>query len=200
MKVIGLTGGIGSGKSLVATILRDKYGALLLNSDAIAKSQMEPGGASYEAVVNYFGKEIISEDGNIDRNKLSKIIFQDKDKRLKVNELTHPKVLEEIQQEIKIARDEGVVPYLVVETALMLEAGYDFICDEVWYVYAPEEDRKERLRKNRNYSEEKINSILENQSKDEAFRAKFNKIIENVGDVPLLEQQVDRLILGNSKK
>lgn len=198
--MIGLTGGIGSGKSLVATILRDKYGALLLNSDAIAKSQMEPGGASYEAVVNYFGKEIISEDGNIDRNKLSKIIFQDKDKRLKVNELTHPKVLEEIQQEIKIARDEGVVPYLVVETALMLEAGYDFICDEVWYVYAPEEDRKERLRKNRNYSEEKINSILENQSKDEAFRAKFNKIIENVGDVPLLEQQVDRLILGNSKK
>jgi dephospho-CoA kinase len=196
MKVIGLTGGIGSGKSLVANILKEKYNAYLLDSDSIAKKQMEPGGASYLAVVDYFGEEIVAEDGTIDRTKLSKIIFEDKHKRLKVNELTHPKVLEEVQQEIQATRDQGKFRYLVVETALMIEAGYDFICDEVWYVYAPEEDRRSRLKHERNYTDEKINSIFANQSKEEAFRSRFSKVIENIGDIHLLEQQVEQLLLA----
>lgn len=195
MKVIGLTGGIGSGKSLVANILREKYNAYLLDSDSIAKKQMEPGGASYLAVVDYFGNQIVAQDGTIDRTKLSKIIFEDKNKRLKVNELTHPKVLEEVQQEIQTAREQGKFHYLVIETALMIEAGYDFICDEIWYVYAPEEERRSRLKHGRNYTDEKINSIFANQSKEEAFRARFSKVIENVGDISLLERQVEQLLL-----
>lgn len=196
MKVIGLTGGIGSGKSLVANILKEKYGAYLLNTDGIAKTQMEPGGASYQAVIEYFGGTILSADGSIDRSKLAGIIFEDKEKRLKINELTHPKVLEEVIEEIQLIREKRRNPYLIVETALMIEAGYDFICDEVWYVYSSEEVRRNRLKLERNYSDEKIDSIISNQSKEEAFRTKFTKVIENVGDLKLLEQQVEHLIDG----
>jgi dephospho-CoA kinase len=194
MKVIGLTGGIGSGKSLVANILRDKYKAYILDTDSIAKAQMEPGGASYEEVVNYIGESILETDGRINRSKLASIIFDDKDKRLKINEITHPKVLEQVKAEIQAVRDSGTVPYLLVETALMMEAGYDYICDEVWYVYASEEERRERLKRDRSYTDEKINSIFQNQSKEEAFRKTFSKVVENVGDIRLLEEQVDAFI------
>ncbi len=194
MKVIGLTGGIGSGKSLVAKILKEKYGAYILYTDHIAKQQMEPGGASYNEVVEYFGKDILAEDGAIDRGKLSAVIFEDREKRLKINEITHPKVLDAVKTEINDVREQGNAPYLVVETALMLEAGYDYICDEVWYVYTPEEERRQRLKKERNYTDEKIDAIFANQSKDEAFRARFTKVVENTGDISTLEKQVDLLL------
>lgn len=196
MKVIGLTGGIGSGKSLVAKILKDKYGAYLLETDRIAKEQMEPGGVSYQEVVAYIGPEILAPDGTIDRAKLAGIIFEDKEKRLKINQITHPKVLAEVQREIEEKRILGTIPYLIIETALMIEARYEFTCDEIWYVYTPEDERRNRLKKERGYSDEKIDSILANQNKDEAFRQAFSKVIENVGDIKALEEQVDRLIQG----
>jgi len=194
MKVIGLTGGIGSGKSTVADILREKYNACILDTDSIAKRQMEPGGESYRLVVEHFGEEILSPDGRIDRQKLADIIFRDAGKRLKINQLTHPIVLEEVKKEIESRRKSGITRYLVVETALMIESGYDYICDEVWYVYAPEEQRRRRLKESRGYSDEKIDSIMANQKKEEEFRAKYNKVIENTSDRQHLEKQVDDLI------
>lgn len=194
MKVIGLTGGIGSGKSAVAAILRDKYKAVILDTDSIAKRQMEPGGESYNLVVEYFGNEILASDGKIDRQKLAKIIFEDKSKRLKINELTHPVVLEEVKKEIEDRTKAGDTNYLVVETALMIESGYDYICDEIWYVYAPEEIRRNRLKESRGYTDEKIDSIMANQSKDEEFRARYKKVIENIGDIGYLEKQIDQLL------
>lgn len=194
MKVIGLTGGIGSGKSAVAAILRDKYKAVILDTDSIAKRQMEPGGESYNLVLEYFGNEILASDGKIDRQKLAKIIFEDKSKRLKINELTHPVVLEEVKKEIEDRTKAGDTNYLVVETALMIESGYDYICDEIWYVYAPEEIRRNRLKESRGYTDEKIDSIMANQSKDEEFRARYKKVIENTGDIGYLEKQIDQLL------
>jgi dephospho-CoA kinase len=194
MKVIGLTGGIGSGKSLVAKILQEKYDADILLTDDIARKQMEPGGASYQEVVEYFGKGILTEDGSIDRKKLAQIVFEDKEKRLKINEITHPKVLDEVMRTIQTLKNGSQVPYLVVETALMIEAGFDCICDEVWYVFTPEDERRNRLKKERNYSDEKIDSIFSNQSREEVFRVKFPKVIENVGDIRKIEQQIEQLI------
>lgn len=194
MKVIGLTGGIGSGKSMVADILREKYKAIILDTDSIAKRQMEPGGESYRLVVEHFGKGILDHDGRINRQKLADIIFKDADKRLLINRLTHPIVLKEVKKEIESVRQSGTTEYLVVETALMIESGYDFICDEVWYVHAPQELRRRRLKENRGYSDEKIDNIMANQKKDEEFRAKFSKVIENDRDRQYLEKQVQALM------
>lgn len=194
MKVIGITGGIGSGKSLVARILKEKYGAYILDTDGIAKKQMEPGGICYQEVVDYFGEDILAKDRRIDRKKLAAIVFEDKKKRLKLNEISHPKVLETVKEEIGFIREKRTNPYLVVETALMIESGYDFICDEVWYVHTPEEIRRNRLKMERNYSDEKIDAIFESQSKAEAFREKFTVVIENIGDTEFLEEQVDKIL------
>lgn len=194
MKVIGITGGIGSGKSLVARIMIDKYGAFFINTDKIAKDQMEIGGISYQGVVDYFGRAILAEDGSIDSKKLSRIVFGDKEKLQKLNDLTHPQVLEAVVNVLKRLRDLGQVNYAIIETALMIESGFDYICDAVWYVYSPENVRKDRLMTARNYSEEKINSILESQSKDEDFRRHFSTVIENTGSIEKLETQIDNIL------
>lgn len=194
MKVIGITGGIGSGKSLVTKIMEEKHGALALNTDGIAKEQMCPGGVSYREVVEFFGDSILAEDGAIDRHKLSGIVFKDKEKLEKLNAITHPNVLVEVRKEIERQRVLGAIPYLIIETALMIESGYDFVCDEVWYVYAAEERRREWLKNSRDYPEEKINAIFKSQCKAEDFRQKFPRVLENIGDVRFLEQQVEKLL------
>lgn len=194
MKVIGLTGGIGSGKSLVTELLKEKYHAYILNTDEIARKQMEPGGVSYPSVVDYFGGNILSGDGMINRKKLAEIVFLDEEKRLKLNMLTHPLVLDEVKQKILQCKNKGDIPYVIIETALMIEAGYEENCDEVWYVYTPEEERRKRLKQSRGYSDEKIDAIFESQSKDEAFRNRFTKIIENTGEISSLYDQVERLL------
>ena len=192
MKILGITGGIGSGKPLVTKLLEEE-GAYIANTDRIAKELMEPGQASYIDVVEYFGKDILLEDKTIDSNRLSKIVFKDEKKLKILNSLTHPKVLEVVQEEIGEKRKEGW-KYFVIETALMIESGYDTICDQVWYVYAPEKMRRDRLKKSRDYSDLKIDSIFESQCKDEDFRKRYSIVIENVGDLDYLKEQVESLI------
>ncbi|MBP1756217.1 MAG: hypothetical protein H6Q59_2615 [Firmicutes bacterium] len=194
MKVIGLTGGIGSGKSLVANIMKEQYGASVIDTDRIAKEQMEPGGASYREVVDYFGEDILASDGTIDRAKLSAIIFESSENRIRINEITHPKVLVEVQKEIEKHRRLEDVPYLLIETALMIESGYDFVCDEVWFVFASEDRRRRWLIEERGYSPEKVDSIFYNQYKAQDFRQRFSKVIENIGDLGWLNEQVDCLV------
>lgn len=194
MKVIGVTGGIGSGKSLVTNILREKYGAYIVNSDGIARQQMEPGGVSYIEVVEFFGNEILLENGAIDKNKLSHIVFNDRGKLYRLNLITHPKVLDEIRNIMEQKRLDGETAYFVIETALMIESGYSFVCDEVWYVYAPEASRRAWLMSNRDYTEERIDAIFSSQKKDEDFRKNYAKVIENDSNIDNLVEQVDRLI------
>jgi dephospho-CoA kinase len=194
MKVIGITGGIGSGKSLVADIMIKKYKAYLINSDTIAKEQMMLGGISYEGVVEYFGKDIILEDGTIDKGKLSQIVFNDKEKLLKLNSLTHPNVLAEVQRIIAEKRDSKTVAYCIIETALMIEAGYDFVCDEVWYVHSSISLRRKRLKQYRSYTDERIDAIFTSQSKDEDFLKAYKKVIYNDSDICRLEYQIDNLL------
>lgn len=194
MKVIGITGGIGSGKSLVAQILKEKYNAYIVNTDRIAKEQMEPGGISYAGVIEYFGTRVLKEDGSIDRNKLSQLVFNDNDKLKKINQLTHPNVLLAVEEEKEVVRAAGVHPYFIIETALMIESGYASVCDEVWYVQASQEARRDRLKSNRGYSDEKIDAIFHSQSKDEDFLRHFRTVIINNGDVTNLEKQIENIL------
>ncbi|MDI9508791.1 MAG: dephospho-CoA kinase [Clostridiales bacterium] len=196
MKTIGITGGIGSGKSLVADIMIKKHKAYLIDTDRIAKEQMMPGGISYMGVVSYFGQDILDGEGVIDKDKLSKIVFSDKEKLLMLNSLTHPNVLHEVQREIAIKKESKAVPYCIIETALMIESGYDFLCDEVWYVHSSQETRRQRLKKHRGYTDEKIDAIFDSQSKEEDFFKNFTCVIYNNGDIDHLEQEIDKLLRG----
>jgi dephospho-CoA kinase len=196
VKTIGITGGIGSGKSLVADIMIKKHKAYLIDTDRIAKEQMMPGGISYRGVVQYFGQDILDGEGVIDKDKLSKIVFSDKEKLLMLNSLTHPNVLHEVQREIAIKKESKAVPYCIIETALMIESGYDFLCDEVWYVHSSQETRRQRLKKHRGYTDEKIDAIFDSQSKEEDFFKNFTCVIYNNGDIDHLEQEIDKLLRG----
>lgn len=174
--VIGITGGAGCGKSYVAKIAAEGFDMLHVDTDNIARRQMEPGGISFAEVVDYFGESILKEDGSIDRTALAAIVFEDKDKLLKLNAITHPHVTETVKALIEAAADDFA--HVLIETAILKEAGYEAICDEIWYVRAPIEDRRARLQE-RGYSPERTDSVLASQSTDEEFMAYATAVIDN---------------------
>lgn len=177
MKVFGLTGGIGSGKSYIAKIASDNFDILHIDTDSIAKRQMMPGGASYDAVVAEFGSGILSPDGTIDRGRLAQIVFGDRAKLDRLNSITHPNVTKNVKAVFEASED--VFSGVLVETAILKEAGYESLCDEIWYVRAPLEDRIRRLTRNRGMSEEKARQTIASQADDETFMSYATHVIEN---------------------
>ena len=139
MYVIGITGGVGSGKSYAAHRLQEKLGATLLIADELGHVVMEPGRSAYCQIVEHFGQNIVSSDGSIDRAALAEIVFSDVRARDWLNQVIHPAVIEYIRDTIRQNRTRSGI--LLIETALMYETGCDRLCDEVWLVYVPEEER-----------------------------------------------------------
>ncbi|MCF6096441.1 dephospho-CoA kinase [Thermovorax subterraneus] len=190
MRVIGLTGGIASGKSTVSKMLREK-GAYIIDADEIAKEIVKPGKPAWEDIVRHFGKEILDESGNIRRKKLAKIVFPDEKKLSVLNRITHPRIVEEIKRELEEcrSRNERVV---VIDAALLLEIGLDVLVDEVWVVAVDEKTQIERLIKRENsisYAEavERIRAQMPLEEK-----LKFaTRIIDNSGDIENTQKQVD---------
>ncbi len=194
MKVIGLTGGIGSGKTTVANILRDKYHAYVIFSDEVAKELMEPGQISYRLIVETFGTTVLDVDKRLDRQKLALMVFGNSGKLALLNSLTHPYVEQFILEEIKRVRETKQYQLVVVESALLLQVNYDKFCDEVWVVVAEEQVRRQRLIRSRGYSNEKIDAILEKQMTDEDFRKYTTKIIENSGNMKNITNQIQNML------
>lgn len=178
MLKVGLTGEAGSGKSYVCDILCRDFGIPVIDSDSVTKGLMMPGQAVYDSVVREFGREYLDEQGFIDRARLAALVFHDKEELLKLNSLTHPATIAEIDRRIRDFRQKGC-RLVIVESAIALESGYENFCDEFWYVHAPEEDRKNRLLTARGYSEEKIDSILSAQKNEAFFRKYCTEVIEN---------------------
>lgn len=172
MKVIGITGGVGSGKSTLLTLLEEIEGVTTVQADLIAREAMKKGGIAYEKTVFLFGEDILAKDGEIDRKKLGDIVFHEDNKRLVLNGIVHPEVKNAILADIQEKEQEGEKIYFI-EAALLLEDRYDRIVDEIWYVYAGEALRRERLKKNRGYSDERIDGIFASQFKDEYIRRKY---------------------------
>lgn len=197
--VIGITGGVGCGKSTVLNILSNKYNAHIIDADKVAHRLMEPLGKVYEKVRNYFGDEIISDDGNIDRKKLGQIVFNNKEKLKKLNGIVHPMVKETIIEEIKGVISSDKNRLIAVEAALFIEAGYMDICDELWYIYTDKNIRIERLMKSRGYSLEKAESIIANQLTDEEFRKNCQIVIDNSQDEAYTEKQIAEIITAKNR-
>lgn len=177
MKVYGLTGGIGSGKSYVAKLVTDNFDILHIDTDSIARRQMMPGGASYDAVVAEFGEGILAADKTIDRGVLAGIVFNDKDKLARLNAITHPNVTKNVKAIFEAS--EEVFAGVLVETAILKEAGYESMCDEIWYVRAPLSDRIGRLKRDRGMSEEKAAQTIASQADEETFLSYATAVIDN---------------------
>lgn len=197
MKIIGITGGVGAGKSLVLQYLEQKYGAYVLYADKIANDLKEPGEICYEAIVELLGKEILQPDGAIDRKKMADVIFNDVTKLEKVNAIIHPAVKAYILEQIRQKRESGDVSYLIIEAALLIEEHYDEICDEMWYIYADLEIRRERLKESRGYSEAKIDSIVKGQLSEEEFRKSCQFVIDNSRQASDAYMQIDKKLGAN---
>ncbi len=187
---IGVTGGVGSGKSVVMELLEKESGAAVILSDLVAHDLMEPGAVSYRQIVGAFGEEVLDPDGRIDRPALSEIVFQDPEKLQKLNDITHPNVKREILARIARFREEGKVPLIAVEAALLIEDGYEALLDELWYVYVDEDTRIRRLMEGRGYSEEKSRSVMRQQMDEETFRQHCARVIDNSGAVEQLRGQL----------
>ncbi|MFU0826572.1 MAG: Dephospho-CoA kinase [Lachnoclostridium sp.] len=193
MRVIGITGGIGSGKSMVAEIMRDDFHAYLISTDDIAHKFMEKGEISYNLIVQYFGKDILNSSGEIDRAKLGRIAHSSKEKLLTLNSFTHPYVMDYVKKLIEEKRKEKQ-DIVCVETALPIEAGLTGFCDAIWYVYAPENIRRERLKTTRNYDNDKIDRIFKNQIRDEDYRKLCTHVLVNDGSREKVIGQIEVLL------
>lgn len=189
MRVIGITGGIGAGKSAILDFLQRNYKARIIQTDLVGHYLMEPGNPTYYPIIEQFGSGILNGDMTINRQKLGILVREDFGKWEQLNRIVHPKVKEYVVGEIQAAKKVGM-DYLFVEAALLIEDHYDAICDELWYIYAEEELRRKRLREIRGYTEEKISQIFERQLKDEEFRNHCRVVIDNNGTLEDTFQQI----------
>ena len=198
--VIGVTGGVGAGKSTVLKILEKEYGVSLIMADDVSRELMEPGGASYVAVVSAFGRGILEGSGEetppIDRKALAKIVFADEEKLTLLNSLTHPTVKSEIKNRIKEEYVKNPGALIAVEAALLIEAGYEDMLDCLLVVTADKESRIARLAASRGYSREKSESVIANQLSEEKFREHADFIVDNSGNIEQTQQQIAEIMAG----
>ena len=209
MRFIGITGGIGAGKSAILSYLAQKADTKVMLADEIAHKLMQPGTDCYNKIVQRFaGEDIFSspvfkEDDTIvstaellvahkierreqknmpfDNGKLANVIFYDKKKRAALNAIVHPAVKDYVKKVYRKEIKKGKLELLVLEAALLIEDHYDEICDEIWYVHTSEQIRRKRLIASRGYSNEKIDHIFKSQLSEQEFRENSSVVIDNNG-------------------
>ena len=195
MIIIGVTGGMGAGKSCVLSYLEEKWNARTIRLDDISRDLLARNGLCYEETINIFGEKIVMPDGNLDRPLIAKMIFEDSRLRDRLNSLVHPAVKAEVRWIAEEMRqlDAGL---LVIEAALLIEGGYKEICDEIWYIYAKESVRRMRLRESRGYTDERIDRTFATQLSDEAFRARVDFVVDNSGSFEDAARAIDSHLIS----
>lgn len=195
MLFIGITGGIGAGKSAVLNYLSENYNCRIMLADEIAHDLMEPGTDCYRQLRELFrAEDIFLEDGQIDRLKLAEVLFGDAKKREALNGIVHPAVRKYVQEQAERERSRNTLDFLVLEAALLIEEHYDAICDELWYIYTSEENRRSRLKESRGYSDEKIDRIFQSQLTEDEFRKHCAAQIDNNAAADDTFRQIDAIL------
>ncbi len=226
MKIIGVTGGVGSGKTELLHYIEKNYRCRILLSDEASHEVMRRGGRIYGSLVSLLeqypagasdnasgagnicgegGKgTLLQENGEIDRREMAARIFAHRELRERVNALIHPAVKEYILERIREEQERAAqkaadaVDYFFLEAALLIECGYRSYVDEMWYIYCDLAVRRKRLRESRGYSDEKIDGILSSQLTEEEFRAGSDVVIDNSGSLENAYRQI-REALGTGK-
>ncbi|MBE5887784.1 MAG: dephospho-CoA kinase [Lachnospiraceae bacterium] len=195
MRFIGITGGVGAGKSAILAYLAEKPNTRVMLADEIAHKLMEPGTDCYKQIVERFQDEdIFQENGPFHRGKLATVIFSNEEKREAMNAIVHPAVKDYVQRVFQQEKQKGQLELLVLEAALLIEEDYGAICDELWYIYTSEENRRARLKASRGYSDEKIDSIFNSQLSEAQFRAGTQVTIDNNGDLEETFRQIENAL------
>lgn len=194
MYFIGITGGAGSGKSLVLEYLEKNHGAYVIRADDVARDLVKKGNVCYEPYVELFGREALGDDGELDRAYIASKVFADVNLRLKMNALIHPAVKKFIIGDVEKIRLSGDYEFYFLEAALLIEENYDKICDELWYIYADEAVRRDRLQVARGYSGERTDNLLKSQKSENEFKQVCSRVIDNSGSADKTYKQLDRII------
>ena len=194
MRFIGITGGVGAGKSAILAYLAEKPNTKVMLADEIAHELMKPETDCYEKIVEAFQGEDIFQEGEILKAKLAQVIFSDAAKREQINAIVHPAVKDYVRQQYALELQRGELDLLVLEAALLIEEEYDEICDELWYIYTSEDNRRQRLRKSRGYSDEKIDNIFRSQLSEEEFRKHTQVTIDNNGGLEETFRQIENAL------
>lgn len=193
MRFIGITGGVGAGKSALLKYIKENFNARVMLADEIAHEVMEPGGACYNELRGLFeGMDAFDGKGSIDRLKMAQIIFKEPELRAKLNAIVHPAVKQYVIENAELERKKGDIDILILEAALLIEEKYYDICDELWFIYTSEQTRRERLKESRGYSDEKIDQIIKSQLTEETFRKYCRVEIDNNGTLESACEQIAR--------
>lgn len=196
MKIIGVTGGVGSGKTELLHYIEKNYRCRILLADEASHEVMQKGGRIYEPLVALLGSSVLDSSGEINRKEMAARIFSQEELLGRVNALIHPAVREYILEAVAEEREkaaagaEDAVDYFFLEAALLIECGYRSVVDEMWYIYCDLAVRRERLKKSRGYSDGKIDSILSSQLTEAEFRSGSDVVIDNSGNLEDAYRQI----------
>ena len=191
MLVIGLTGSIGTGKSEAARQL-EALGASIISADQVGHEAYTPNTEAWEHVVSAFGDEILQDDGEIDRRKLGTIVFSDPGQLERLNQIMHPRMAQMVADKVEVLRGQGV-EVVVLEAALLFEAGWDSLVEEVWTTDSPEQAVIERLKVRNGMSEEEARKRMSSQMGRTERLDRSDYVIENSGDMVALGVAIKEL-------
>jgi dephospho-CoA kinase len=189
--VIGLTGGIASGKSTVAELL-GRHGAIVLDADLLGHEVYKPYQPAWRAILDEFGEELAGGDGQIDRRKLASVVFTDSAAMKRLTDIVWPLMKTEMSNRLALCASNGS-RVAVLEAAVLLEAGWDDLVDEVWVVMTPPEIAIARLIERSGFTDADARSRLAAQMTNDERAARADLVIENSGGVELLSKRVDAL-------
>jgi dephospho-CoA kinase len=191
-KIIGLTGGIASGKSTVSNLLRRK-GFAIVDADIAARKVVEIGEDAYKQIVEAFGPEILQQDQNLDRKKLGTIVFHDEEKRLMLNQIVHPAVREYMQKEKETALKQGKET-VIMDIPLLFESNLGFMVDQTILVYVEQSIQLQRLMDRNQFTEAEAMARIQSQMPLEEKIEKSDAVINNNGTIDETEQQLNEII------
>lgn len=194
IKVIGITGEVGAGKSVVMEYLYHNYPCEILMADTIGNEVKEPGSRCYDDVVGLLGKEILFPDGTMNREIIAEKIFANPELVEEMNRIIHPAVHDEIFERIAKFQEDGRVAFVFLEAALLIEAGYVDEIDEMWYICSDAVCRRTRLKESRGYSDERIDGIAKNQSDTATFMQYADRVIVNNTTKEDLYRKIDAIM------
>jgi len=190
MKIIGLTGGIGTGKSTVSSYLK-KRGCIIIDADDISRRMTNNGSPALDDIANAFGKDFILDDGSLDRKGLGNVVFNDKEKLLKLQSIITEKVVEIINLKLNTFRDENCDKIVVVDAPLLFECGMENMADENWLVSADINVRLKRVMERDHLTKDEIVSRINNQMSQTEKEKLSHVILDNSGSLDELYDQID---------